>query len=162
MRNYDIMAFFVYKGREIATKGGPKQVFMVRNIANNDDDPIFSVLGDIAINWWYTNNGHRIVLTGGHLSDKNVDDDNTHGLGNHYNIDVKKKTSVTPLAKVEIINIQNCIYPLCKPKDFKIQGTDHGGLYNSGPVYGNYAIYVSNNAQSFPVNFMLIPKMGGW
>lgn len=77
------MFFSLCKGREIATKGGPKQVFMVQDMANDKDDPIFSVPGDLAINWRYGNNGVRIALTGGHLS-ADVDDDNTHGFGNHF------------------------------------------------------------------------------
>ena len=37
-------------------------------MANTNDDPIFSLPGNLAINWWYDNNGARIALTGGHLS----------------------------------------------------------------------------------------------
>ena len=48
------------------------------------DDPVFSVGGDLAFNWAYGNNGARIVLTGGRLSGADVNDDNTHGLGNHF------------------------------------------------------------------------------
>ena len=65
------------------TEGGSIQNFTIPNIENFDDDPIFSVPGDIAINWRYDNNGVRVALTRGHLSDENIDDDNTHGLGNH-------------------------------------------------------------------------------
>ena len=72
---------------------------------NNDNDPIFSVPGDIAMNWLYTNNDHRIVLTGGHLTKKNVDDDKTHGLGNHCNIDKNTKRVLSLDGRAEIINI---------------------------------------------------------
>ena len=46
----------------------------------------------------------------------------------------------------EIANIQNRVSPTL------VQGTDHGTghKYISGPVYGNYAIYVSKDASSFP------------
>ena len=67
---------------------------MVRNMKNSFDDPIFLVLGDIAINWWYSNNGNRIALTGGHLSNELENDDNTHGIGNHYVVDGISKLSM--------------------------------------------------------------------
>ena len=107
---------FSILGREIATKGGPKQVLMVQTLTNNNDDPVFSVPGDLAINWWYTNNAHRTVLTGGYLSDKNVDDDNTHGLGKNYFIYMTTIKAINSGAKIEIVNIQNCSYPSCRKK----------------------------------------------
>ena len=138
------------EGREIATKGGPKQVFMVEKMANNNDDPIFSLPGDLAINWWYTDNGVRIALTGGFLSPANVNDANTHGLGMDFHINGKTASSASVHWKHEISNIQDCPYPSCPATSTKIQGTDHGTLLKSGPVYGNYAIYVSKNARRFP------------
>lgn len=44
---------------------------MIQNITNIDDDPIFSISGDIAINQWHDENGVRIALAGGHLSAQN-------------------------------------------------------------------------------------------
>ena len=138
------------EGRETATKGGPKQVFMIENMANSNDDPFFSLSGDLAINWWYSDNGVRIALTGGHLSPVNTNDDNTHGLGMHFYINGKTGQSLGPHWKHEISNIQDCVYPLCPVKNRKIQGTDHGTALKSGAVYGNYAIYVSKEARKFP------------
>ena len=150
------------KGRLVVTSGGPKQVFMVRNMANSHDDPIFSVSGDIAMNWWYSNNGNRIVLTGGHLSDENINDDNTHGLGNHYTVKGKIGKSDYPQWAHEISNIQDCPRPSCPREDVKIQGTDHGWSLRSGPNYGNYAIYVSKDANKFPTdNRMLKLEIDG-
>ena len=145
------MFFSLCKGREIATKGGPKQVFTVANLAYNNDDPIFSVPGDLAINWWYSDNGARIALTGGHLSSANSQDHNTNGLGNHFYMNAKTGVSQHQSWKHEISIIQNCSTPLCPPGNVKVQGTDHGSAFKSGPVYGNYAIYVSRNANRFPV-----------
>ena len=123
---------------------------MVEKMANNNDDPIFSLPGDLAINWWYADNGVRIALTGGYLSPANVNDDNTHGLGMHFAVDGKTATSRGENWKHEISNIQDCPYPSCQVTRGKIQGTDHGNSLRSGPVYGNYAIYVSKNARRFP------------
>ena len=55
---------FSILGRKIATKGYPKKVFMFQTLTNNDDDPAFSVHGDLAINWGYADKPYRIVLTG--------------------------------------------------------------------------------------------------
>merc|ERR1712224_623153 len=80
-------------GRNIVTVGGPVQVFIAekaRHITSElANDPIFSVGGDLALNWAYANNGNRIVLTMGNLSLPDSDDENTHGLGNNYLIDPK-------------------------------------------------------------------------
>ena len=144
-----IYKILLIQGREIATKGGPKQVFMVRNMANDADDPVFSVSGDIAINWGYSNNGNRIVLTGGHLSKENVNDDNTHGLGNDFAVNPKTGIKNSQCCAHEISNIQNCPLPSCT--NVTLQGSDYESYFKfGGPVYGNYAIYVSHDARRFP------------
>ena len=91
-----------------------------------------------------------MALTEGHLSAIDADDDNTHGFGSHFAINHKtgQKNSKNSL---EISNIQNCSYPLCPTANIKVQGTDHGGIFTNGSVYGNYAIYVSKDAQRFPI-----------
>jgi len=131
-------------GREVVTMGGPLQESISKNAKNMDDDPIFSVGGDLAFNWVYTNNGHRIVMTGGWLSPANVNDDKTRGIGNNFYCDPLKNKPWGLTSRHEISMIA---YP---PNGY-IQGTDHGyGAEKDGPVYGNYAIYVSDDATSFP------------
>lgn len=39
------------------TTGGSIQNFTIPNIENVDDDPIFSVSGDVAMNWMFDDNG---------------------------------------------------------------------------------------------------------
>ena len=129
------------------------QNFTIRNIKNVDDDPIFSVSGDIAMNWWYHDNGVRIALTGGHLSDKNHNDHKTHGLGVHLHLKkANRAEEENPSSKIEISNIQDCPAPRCKPEKVKVQGKNHGKDLKSGAVYGNYAIYVSNSTAKFPTD----------
>ena len=139
------------EGREIATIGGSKQIYVFPNVTNKSDDPIFSIPGDIAINWRYTDNGCRMALTGGHLTPANVNDDNTHGFGNHFSLDARSAKEINPRFKHEISNIQYCPYPSCPNNLVKLQGNDHGNAFKNGPVYGNYAIYVSKDAQRFPI-----------
>lgn len=139
-------------GRQVVTEGGPIQE-SVYNAQNMADDPVFSVGGDLAFNWGYSRNGARIVLTGGYLSPASVDDDNTHGLGNSFACNPLTGSASHPDWAHDISNIQDCAYPTCSHiKGIKLQGTDHGSgpTLKSGPVYGNYAIYVSKTATSFP------------
>ncbi|KAL5268802.1 hypothetical protein ACHWQZ_G002591, partial [Mnemiopsis leidyi] len=134
-------------GRDVATEGGPLQEEVSDGAQNMVDDPVFSVGGDLAFNWGYGNNGVRIVLTGGNLSKGYENNDNTHGLGNHFACDPLTGESTHPEWAHEISNIQDS-----GKKPTTVQGTDHGSgnKYVSGPVYGNYAIYVSRSANSFP------------
>merc|ERR1719232_349269 len=108
--------------REVVTEGGPLQESISKLAQNMEDDPVFSVGGDLAFNWLYLNNGVRIVLTGGYLSPKDSNDENTHGLGNHiiFGVDTGAR---------EISNIQDCAHPVCSNKGGRVllmQGTDHG------------------------------------
>ena len=50
--------------------------------------------------------------------------------------------------------------PACAVNKQKVQETNHGSIYTSGPVYGNYAIYVSNSTANFPTdqNLALVVK----
>lgn len=138
-------------GRQIATLGGPIQESIADDAENLEDDPIFSVGGDLAFNWRYTDNGCRIALTGGHLSDESANDDNTHGLGNDFHVDPATNIAQSNNWGHDISNIQDC--PLGSCTEVKLQGTDHqpGVHLKSGPVYGNYAIYVSWDAEKFPL-----------
>jgi hypothetical protein len=139
------------------TEGGPIQEYIAPGAQNLADDPVFSVGGDLAFNWGYSRNGARLVLTGGHLSGADVDDDNTHGFGNNFWVRPKmvEDPEASPAWAHEISNIQDCPYPSCTQSvGVRIQGTDHGSgpTLKSGPVYGNYGIYVSNDLPSFPTD----------
>ena len=140
-------------GRQIVTSGGPIQESVSATAKNLADDPIFSVGGDLAFNWAYSDNGCRIALTGGYLSAADVNDDNTHGLGNDFHVTPQTNTPRSTTWPHDISNIQDC--PLATRatcKHVRVQGTDHGtgSHLKSGPVYGNYAIYVSWDAERFP------------
>ena len=144
---------FPFKDRKYVTGGGPIQNFTIPNITNADDDPIFSVSGDIALNWWHGDNGVRIALTGGYLSAQNYHDENTHGLGINLWLDKENRAEeLNPDYKIEISNIQDCPQPYCPFSKRKVQGKSHGPFFNSGPVYGNYAVYVSNSKNNFPTD----------
>ena len=136
-------------GRNIVTEGGPVLEMVSKNAQNVDKDPVFSVGGDLAFNWAYTNNGHRIVLTGGYLSPADVNDDGTRGIGNHYYCKPHIGEAISPGSKSSAHEISIMGDPL--PTTDWWQGTDHGyGSARDGEVFGNYAIYVSEDATTFP------------
>jgi len=139
-------------GRQIVSEGGPIQESIAVNATNMEDDPVFSVGGDLAFNWAFGDNGVRIVLTGGHLSGANENDDNTHGLGNNFYCNPITNTRYGNTRNHDASMIQDCNWlERCRDSQVKVQGTDHGDKYRDGPVYGNYAIYVSRDAATFPL-----------
>jgi len=147
----------MYPGREVATSGGPIQTYLdpaaAPRIEEAGEDPVFGVGGDLALNWWYAENGCRVALTGGHLSGREDDDDNTHGLGNNYAINGRTAQSDghnTWEWQHEIANIQDCPQWTCNR--VQVQGSDHGYGHKliSTPPLGQYAIYVSETASKFP------------
>jgi len=131
-------------GSDVVTEGGPIQESVSINAKNMVDDPVFSVGGDLGFNWQYSSNrGARIVLTGVSHTDGN---NPPMGLGNSF--------GVNPLTGV---GRQNAEYYRKWSHEIsiyaeKVQGTDHGSgaTYESVAAYGNYAIYVSEDATSFP------------
>ena len=120
------------------TIGGSIQNFTIPNIENVDDDPIFSVSSDVAMNWMFDDNIVQTALTGGHFIADESSDHNMDGLGIDLGLEGEKKTE-SPLYKIEISNIQNCSSFPCGQSEQKIQGKDYGDYYNNGLVYGNYA-----------------------
>jgi hypothetical protein len=59
---------------------GPS-LYMVSNV-NEPTDAILGNDGPLVFNWWHSNNGARIAHSKEHLSGAEVNDDDTHGLGN--------------------------------------------------------------------------------
>ena len=132
-------------GREIVTEGGHLQQSIGAAAQNLEDDPIFSVGGDVAFNWNNDDNGHRLVMTGGILALAKESSDKTRGFGNDFGCN--PKTGVSHGGQNWAHEISNQVR-----SDMFWQGSDNGGVYaaRKGPVYGNYAIYVSEDAETFP------------
>ena len=154
--------FFLSKGRNTVTTGGSIQNFTIANITNIDDDPIFSISGDIAMNWNFSDNGVRIALTGGHFNDTAPNDCSVDGMGIDLGLlEDHNGRRVKSAYEIEISNIKKCPITETKVSGKNIQGKNHGYHYKSGVVYGNYAIYVSNSTTKFPSNQNLKVKMKG-
>ena len=144
-------------GREIVTEDGHIQFSQVRNLkitsTKGNWDPIFGVGGNLVFNWWYGNNGVRICLDGGYLADADVNDDGTQGIGMELQGDtVNGKGGTRWWYDVGYVQ-GKCNFDPFDPCE--VQGTDHGTSIASGGLQiklGNYAIFVSNNNDTFPWN----------
>lgn len=109
-------------------------------------DPIFSVDGQLVFNWLYRDNGVRIGVSGnyrgvGRLT-ANADDDAFVGLGNSFHISTADGNN----AYKQDVGVH---------KGYVIrgsQGTDHGSSLKDGMLLGQYAIFISNAAATFPCN----------
>mmetsp|Transcript_10448 Transcript_10448/g.25459 ORF Transcript_10448/g.25459 Transcript_10448/m.25459 type:complete len:219 (+) Transcript_10448:374-1030(+) len=99
-------------------------------------DPIFGVGGDLMFNWKYYNNGARIVMSEAYLSCETCNDDDTHGFGNDFAL--SGDGSGSGYAHDASILQADCHGGTCTQ-----QGSDVGTSLDAGPLYGQYAIYVS-------------------
>jgi len=124
--------------------------YVSKTMEGRDMDPIFTVDGGLVFNWWYSNNGARIGNSGayknGGLPGKTVNDDGFRGLGNEY----KGKTenglgSLTWWFDVGLY-MKNWVTSWNKKS---AQGTDHGTSMYNGKLYGQYAVYTSDEADKF-------------
>jgi len=136
--------------RLVATS--PKYIYsyVSTSMAVKDKDPIFGVDdGAITFNWWYANNGARIANSKTYYTDglpaATLNDDSYHGLGGEFGADTQNGASSTGWWYDVGLSQGKCWASACS-----IQGTDHGTNFADGTMYGQYAIYVSDEAEAFP------------
>eukprot|EP00497_Spongosphaera_streptacantha_P001766 TRINITY_DN232_c0_g1_i2.p1 TRINITY_DN232_c0_g1~~TRINITY_DN232_c0_g1_i2.p1 ORF type:complete len:290 (-),score=48.53 TRINITY_DN232_c0_g1_i2:7-753(-) len=112
-------------------------------------DPIFGANGGLTFNWWYSNNGARIAVTGGYktpykLPGTGENNDDLHGLGNEFGASTQSGKGSTAwwhdAAKIG---------PDCHGNSCQVIGKDHGTSLSDRSSWGSYAIYVSKTASSF-------------
>jgi len=141
--------------RKIATYDHPTYNWISPTMVAKDQDPIFNAKGALAFNWWYGDNAVRIGNSDnycGHsgLPGEEQDSNNFWGLGNDGGVAAAKSKS-SGYSWFDL-GIQNCDTHWSQ----RIQGSDHGTKGKDGNVYGQYAIYVSDQAKEFPCeNFNL-------
>ena len=143
--------------RSIETTGGIVSESIPASMTHRDSDPVLSsVGGDLAFNWWHSNNAARIALDGvgrgdamnsKPLSAENVNDDDTHGLGNEFGGSPYSKDMQGSSAWW---HDASAIQADCHGATCVTQGTDHGSSMHTTTMYGQYAIYVSTTARTFP------------
>ena len=107
-------------------------------------DPIFSETGALVFNWIFAGNGVRIASSGTHLSDVDVDDDSTHGLGGNFAVSNPRKCKQLNRDWGFEVGISNTHH---------VMGKDHGEGFpkkTKAPWSAYYAIFVST--EGFPFN----------
>ena len=146
--------FSTYPGRLMVTGDGSINdqhisADMPANSSEFQNDPIFGAGGGLAFNWYYSNNGARIAVTGSYkvpysLSASGENNDDVHGLGNEFGANTAGGQGSSAwwhdVAKRQAD---------CHGQGCKVVGTDHGTALRSGECWGSYAIYVSESATSF-------------
>jgi len=130
----------------------PKHIYsyLSTSMAAKDKDPIFGVDdGALTFNWWYGNNGARIANSktyyNGVLPAASLNDDSYHGLGGEFGADTQNGASSTAFWYDVAVYQGKCMGKSCF-----IQGSDHGTQFADGTMYGQYAIYVSDESEAFP------------
>jgi len=113
-------------------------------------DPIFGVDdGALTFNWWYGNNGARIANSktyyAGGLPAASLNDDSYHGLGGEFGANTQRGEWNAQWWYDVGVSQGKCWASGCA-----IQGTDHGSNFKDGTMYGQYAIYTSDEAETFP------------
>jgi len=136
--------------RLIATYDTYIHSYISPSMVAKDKDPIFAVDdGALTFNWWYSTNGVRIGNSMSHymegLPGTNSNEDSYHGLGNEFHASTKQGVGGNMWWHDVGVNQGRCGGNSCA-----IQGTDHGTSLSDGTMYGQYAIYTSDEAKVFP------------
>jgi len=115
---------------------------------DKNKDPIFAVDGALVFNWWHSNDGVRIgnskAYCKSQLPEEDENSNDYWGLGNEVSADTKNGggSSVYWFD----VGIQDCGMEY----NSRAQGSDHGTSMKDGTVYGQYAVYVSDEKGTFP------------
>jgi len=136
-----------------ATKDRSIYSYIMKGMKHMKSDPIFAVDGGLVFNWWYSNNGARIGNSKAYTGNGLPEADQTHwiddyqGLGNDFAADTKNGGGSTAYwHDVGVFQKKRCSGATCE-----IQGKDRGtSMGKPGILYGQYAIYISDRATSFP------------
>eukprot|EP00039_Didymoeca_costata_P004622 m.74815 g.74815 ORF g.74815 m.74815 type:complete len:613 (+) comp12481_c0_seq2:179-2017(+) len=100
-------------------------------------DPVFRYGGGLLFNWYYSNNGARIALSGQSLSGETLNDDSTFGLGMEFaSYQGYRRLSGSEGSWCFDVSFAEC------PSSSCAQGRDHCRSLNDGIVLGEYAILV--------------------
>jgi len=123
--------------------------YISHNMANQESDPIFGVDGTLVINWWSSNDGVRIASSNAHCDeDLPSTSENTNkffGLGNEHG-SRSPGTGQGSSSWWSDVGTYECSIGLAK----RAQGSDSGTNYVDREAFGQYAVFVSDDAKTFP------------
>jgi len=119
------------------------------NMANQESDPIFGVDGALVFNWWHTNDGVRIASSNAHCADdlpsSSENSNKFFGLGNE--IDSPDASS----GKGSTVWWSDAgTYECGIGYTNRAQGSDTGTKHADREAFGQYAVFVSDDAKIFP------------
>lgn len=118
-------------------------------MANHEIDPIFGVDGALVFNWWHQSDGERIANSNAHCDDDlPSSSENTNkffGLGNEIG-----STGVSSGKGSPTWWSDAGTYDCSVSHDKRAQGSDAGTGYVDREAFGQYAVYVSDDAKTFP------------
>lgn len=123
--------------------------FISDSIKDKENDPIFSVDGGLVFNWHFGNNGVRIGNSKTWHKDglpaEGDSQDDYHGIGNDFAGEPKR--GIGSSSWWHDVSLKQAA---CHGSSCAVQGTDHGTSLSSGKLYGQYAIYISDEAEKIP------------
>jgi len=138
----------IKKTSRLVATNNSTYTYLSPNMANKDMDPIFAVDGALVFNWWHVNDGVRIANSNAHCRDElpasNVNTNAFFGLGNDVGAPNAKAGAGGPNHWSDVGG-NDC----SASHQYRAQGTDHGTHVSDGEVYGQYAVYVSEDAKTF-------------
>jgi len=135
--------------RLVATADNSTYTYISPNMASKDKDPIFAVDGALVFNWWSQNDGVRMANSNARCRDdlpaSNTNPNDFFGLGNELGSS-NPKAGAGSTKWWSDAGVNDCSLSYTH----RAQGTDRGTGYNKdGEVYGQYAVYVSDDARTF-------------
>jgi len=103
----------------------------------------------LVFNWWYSDNGVRIgnrynYCSGSDLPGEKVNSNDFSGLGNE--VAGEKKAQTPSMGHWFDVGVQDCNTNW----KYRVQGSDHGHGLKNGTLFGQYAVYISAEAKTFP------------
>jgi len=141
--------------RLVATKGNWTSSDISSTMVDKHKDPIFAVDGALVFNWVSAGDGTRIgnskaYCSGNDLPAENVNSNSYMGLGNEQG--ARTDLGQGSAAWWFDLGIQACKID----RTYRVQGSDHGTRFVDGTFYGQYAVYVSDAAKTFPCRGMTL------
>jgi len=133
--------------RLVATYDHATYSYISPTMVAQNKDPIFNVDGALVFNWVYADNGVRIGNSNNYcrasdLPGDAVNSDDFFGLGNEIS---GGKEAQTP-SHWSDVGVQDCN----RKWKHRVQGSDHSAHFTTDTLFGQYAVWISNKAKTFP------------
>ena len=129
-----LLDYFQHSQKIPASDGSHIYTF-IKNATLYDDDPIFSVDGDLVLNWWSNHVGIRIAVCNGSFPQISG-----LGLGSLQAMNTSECPTALSTDTVSLYGVE-----AGTTTQGKIQGHQAGSIYVTVPAYGSYSVYISDS-----------------